>query len=118
MTKLFRVLFGVPLLSFTLFAQQQPSDSVSETLEQLSSSVQQVVTRVAPAIVRVEVVAYSRPDDYDDEEQSATHVVTKRESVASGIVLDPEGYIVTNAHVVKGARRVHVMLGVCPSIQP
>lgn len=108
-TNFLRTLFGVLFLSCTLFAQQ-PSDSGIGTLEQLSSSVQDVVARVAPAIVRVEVVAYSRPDDYDEEEQSATQVVMKRESVASGIVMDSNGYIVTNAHVVKGARRVQVML--------
>jgi serine protease Do len=28
----------------------------------------------------------------------------------SGVILDPDGYIVTNAHVVEGARRVRVML--------
>ena len=108
-TNLLRTLFGFLFLSCILFAQQ-PSDSVIGTLEQLSRSVQGVVARVAPAIVRVEVVGYGRPDDYDEDEQSATQVVTKRESVASGIVVDSNGYIVTNAHVVKGARRVQVML--------
>jgi len=36
--------------------------------------------------------------------------VTRRDSIASGIIWDSNGYIVTNAHVVEGARRVHVIL--------
>ena len=94
----------------SLHAQRQPRRFPTEALEELSSSVQNVVTKVAPAIVRIEVVGYSRADEDDDEEESATHLVSKQESVASGIILDSNGYIVTNAHVVEGARRVRVML--------
>ena len=104
-------LFVGVLLSLTsLHAQRQPRRAPTEALEELSSSVQNVVTKVAPAIVRIEVVGYSRADDDDDEEESATHLVSKQESIASGIILDSNGYIVTNAHVVEGARRVRVML--------
>jgi S1-C subfamily serine protease len=101
---------GVLLFFTSLYAQQQPRGSPTEALEELSSSVQNVVTKVAPAIVRIEVVGYSRANDDDDEEESATHLVSKQESIASGIILDSSGYIVTNAHVVEGARRVRVML--------
>ena len=104
-------LFVGILLSLTsLHAQQQPRRSPTEALEELSSSVQNIVTKVAPAIVRIEVVGYGRANDDYEEEESATTLVSKKESVASGIVLDSNGYIVTNAHVVEGARRVRVML--------
>lgn len=104
-------LFVGVLLSLTsLHAHQQPRRSPTEALEELSSSVQNVVTKVAPAIVRIEVVGYGRANDDYEEEESATTLVSKKESVASGIVLDSNGYIVTNAHVVEGARRVRVML--------
>ena len=101
---------GILLFFTSLYAQQQPRGSPTEALEELSSSVQNVVTKVAPAIVRIEVVGYRRANDDDDEEESATHLVSKHESIASGIILDSSGYIVTNAHVVEGARRVRVML--------
>src|SRR5580700_7306039 len=96
-------LFVGVLLSLTsLHAHQQPRRSPTEALEELSSSVQNVVTKVAPAIVRIEVVGYGRATDDYEEEESATTLVSKKESVASGIVLDSNGYIVTNAHVVEG----------------
>ena len=104
-------LCGGLFLSLTgLYAQQQPHVSDVETLERLSSSVQNVVAKVAPAIVRVEVMGYGRASDEGDEEEFTTHLVTKKESIASGIILDSNGYIVTNAHVVEGARRVRVIL--------
>ena len=72
-----------------------------ETLERLSGSVQNVVTKVAPAIARVEVVGYGRENGEGDDEESASQFLTKKESIASGIIMDSDGYIVTNAHVVK-----------------
>ena len=60
---------GVLLSLTSLHAQRQPRRAPTEALEELSSSVQNVVTKVAPAIVRIEVVGYSRADDDDDEER-------------------------------------------------
>ena len=37
-------------------------------------------------------------------------VVGRQQSTGSGFVIDPEGYILTNAHVVSGARRVQIVL--------
>jgi S1-C subfamily serine protease len=100
--------FILPLAG--LNAQEPAADSHDGTLEQLSSSVQRVVNKVSPAIVRIEVDGYSRGNDDGDDQAPAAHVVTKSKSVASGIILESNGYIVTNAHVVDGARRVRVIL--------
>ena len=91
-------------------AQQQPDDSAIDQLEQLNRSIQRVASKVAPAIVRIDVVGYSQSDG-DLKDKSDTHLVSKKESLASGIILDSDGYIVTNAHVLKGAKRVKVSLG-------
>jgi len=106
------VLFGTFLLSIAnLYSQEMLlHDSDVEALERLSSSVQSVVSKVAPAIVRIEVMGYGRTSDDDDEGAPARHLVTRTNSIASGIIMDPNGYIVTNAHVVEGARRVQVIL--------
>jgi len=104
------VLLGGFILSLTDLNAQEATDSHAEALEQLSSSVQRVVSKVSPAIVRIEVEGYSRGNDDSDDQAPAAHVVTKSKSVASGIILESNGYIVTNAHVVEGARRVRVIL--------
>jgi serine protease Do len=93
-----------------LHAQQPVAASDAEPLKQLSISIQNIVAKVSPAIVRVEVKGYGRVDDDSDDEEPTTHLVTKKESLASGIILESDGYIVTNAHVVSGARRVRVIL--------
>src|SRR5215470_6690408 len=104
-------LFGVVLLSVSnLYSQESSHDLDVKALERLSRSVQSVVSKVAPSIVRIEVLGYGRASDDGDEEEPASHLVTRTDSIASGIILDSNGYIVTNSHVVEGARRVRVIL--------
>jgi len=109
-TRLVRVLFCALLLSVVALSQEASRDSSGQALEWLSSSVQRIVTKVTPAIVRIEVMGYGRESEDNDDEEPTRHLVTRRDSIASGIIVDPKGYIVTNAHVVEGARRVHVIL--------
>ena len=37
-------------------------------------------------------------------------MIGRERSLGSGVIVDPDGYIITNAHVVKGAQRVRVVL--------
>ena len=37
-------------------------------------------------------------------------VIGRQEATGSGFVIDPEGYVMTNAHVVNGAQRVQIVL--------
>ena len=37
-------------------------------------------------------------------------LVTTQRASGSGVIVDPEGFIVTNAHVVRGAERLHVLI--------
>jgi len=37
-------------------------------------------------------------------------VLGRQESIGSGVIIDPDGYIVTNAHVVRGASLVQVKI--------
>ena len=45
---------------------------------------------------------------------TASGSLATRHTGGSGVILDPDGYIVTNAHVVKGARRVQVLISTAP----
>ena len=95
------------LLLLTGLRAQEHTFTPPPALKQLSSAIHAVVARVSPSIVRIEVVAYASSSD---SQRSETHLITKSESIASGVILDPNGYIVTNAHVVEGARRIRVVL--------
>lgn len=43
---------------------------------------------------------------------SSESLLTRQRSSGSGVIIDPDGYVVTNAHVVQGALRVQVLLRV------
>jgi serine protease Do len=37
-------------------------------------------------------------------------VIGRQRAIGSGVIVDPDGYVVTNAHVVTGAQRVQVVV--------
>ncbi len=73
----------------------------------MSSSFETLVKRVSPAVVEVLVAGYGSPDEDDKRGSSA---IGRERSLGSGVIVDPDGYIVTNYHVVKGSDRVRVVL--------
>jgi serine protease Do len=62
---------------------------------------------VHPSVVRVTSVGYRQLEEEESEEPG---IAARQQSSGSGVVIDPDGYIVTNAHVVIGAQRVQVSL--------
>jgi serine protease Do len=77
----------------------------------MSESFENLVRRVSPAVVEVLVTGIGTGDEDDQQTSSAGG---RERSLGSGVIVDPDGYIVTNFHVVKGADRVRVVL--TPSI--
>jgi len=77
-------------------------------LHQLSSSVEQLVKRVSPSVVQVRVSGFGTTEESDSSETAL--VIGRFRSIGSGVIVDPQGYILTNAHVLKGAQRVEVLL--------
>jgi serine protease Do len=75
-------------------------------LRQLDAALKELTAKVSPAVVQVIATGYG-PTGGGVPGQAA--VFARQQGVGSGVVLDPSGYIVTNAHVVKGAERVEVV---------
>ena len=84
----------------------QPRPSPARGLTELSQSLQDLAERVSPSVVQIFVTGYAEPDEDD---QAAERTVLERSS-GSGVIVDPDGYIVTNAHVVERATRIEVEL--------
>jgi len=73
----------------------------------MSGAFETLVRRVSPAVVEVLVTGYGSDDEEDDKASSA---VGRERSLGSGVIIDTDGYIITNFHLVKGADRVRVVL--------
>ena len=95
-----------------LAAQTPPPAAKGNALIEFSGDIRTLSRRVSPAVVQVSVSGYGPLD------QSTGHSVSlfgRQESIGSGVIVDPDGYIVTNAHVVSGAVRIKVAFAGVPS---
>jgi len=88
--------------------QTSQSAHVPDALHQLNDSVEALVQRVSPSVVQIIVSGYGSTED--GGEGQASVVIGKQRSIGSGVIVDPDGYIVTNAHVVKGAEKIEVIV--------
>jgi serine protease Do len=89
-------------------AQSTQRNQSPDALHQLSSSVEELVKRVSPSVVQVLVTGFGPTEEGAGGETEL--VIGRLRSIASGVIVDPEGYILTNAHVLRGAQRVQVVL--------
>jgi len=96
------------ILGLSARAQDQPDRQTPDALHQMSRSFENLVRRVSPAVVEVLVTGYGAADE--EEQQASSSGVGRERSLGSGVIVDPDGYIITNFHVVKGADRVRVVL--------
>jgi serine protease Do len=89
-------------------AQVEPRSSSQNSLRQFNSSLVALTKSVSPAVVQIMVTGYG-PTAGSDKNNNVALIVRQR-AIGSGVIVDPDGYIVTNAHVVEGAQRIRVSL--------
>src|ERR1700730_15356438 len=121
--KLMRFVVIAVLGVVVLAAQTQPP-STPQTAEHnipalslsgLSSSLESLVTRVRPAVVQIFSTGYTAAEEND---ATTTSLLTKQHSIGTGVVVGEDGYVITNAHVVRGARLIQVRLSSLRRDQP
>lgn len=81
-------------------------DSV-DSLQQLSASLEVLSKRVSLGVVQVFSIGYNLDIDHD---RRNTDLLSRGVTSGSGIIIASDGWLVTNAHVVQGARRIQVRL--------
>lgn len=97
------------LLSPRALAAQTPQAvHAPDALHQLDASIEALVQRVAPAVVQIIVTGYGSTEESDRGQTSM--VIGRQRAIGSGVIVDPEGYIVTNAHVLNGAEKIEVFV--------
>lgn len=79
-------------------------------LTALSDATEDLVARVQPGVVQVLATGYGPGAPGRLASASTGSLLTTQRSTGSGVIIDPNGYIVTNAHVIGGAQKVHVVL--------
>jgi serine protease Do len=107
-----RIGFSIALATLILIAcsagqaPQQSSDG--NVLRSLNASLEQVAAKVFPAVVHIEVVSYEPFPEHDTD--TKVQILAKQHASGSGIIVDPDGYVITALHVIEGARRINVEL--------
>jgi serine protease Do len=96
------------LLPNNVAGQTPQGNRPPDVLHQLSDSIEALVQRISPSVVQIQVMGYGATED--TVRGQASLVVGRRQAIGSGVIVDPEGYIVTNSHVVNGAESIEVLV--------
>ena len=96
-------------LSLLLLATIQPAVAEEKdwSLGSLSSEIRTLTERVSPAVVQIYTTSFGPV--MGSIPQGAA-VFGHQQATGSGVILDSSGYIITNSHVVQGAKRIQVRL--------
>ena len=113
MNHLSRLLVSLLMLSVAVPAAAQrpapPTMSAStDPLLRMNEAVDALTKKVWPSVVQILVTSYGAREEGGRNDTNV--VVGRQRSVGSGFVIDPDGYIMTNAHVVNNAQRIQIVL--------
>jgi serine protease Do len=105
-----RILLATAALLCLCFSsgRAQAQGGSTEELRKMDQSMGELIRKVSPSVVQILVSGYGQVEE--GEHGNTGVVIGRQRAIGSGFVIDSSGYIVTNAHVVKGAQRVQVVL--------
>ena len=89
-------------------ASRVPADMLAE----LSDSLQRLARKVSPAVVQIEVSGFGAAEEGGRKDAA---LIVRQHAIGAGIIVDPDGYIMTNAHVIEGAQRIRVVIPAPPA---
>ena len=93
-------------IAVTASAQTSNHNRDLDVLHQFNGAVRKLVSQIEPSVVQVLATGYGPVESSTGN----TAVVGMQQKIGSGVIIDPNGYIVTNAHVIGGAQHVRVLV--------
>jgi serine protease Do len=91
---------------------ERPGTPTPDSLIQLNAALEGLAAKVSRSVVQIAVTGYGPIEENNSTE---TALIVRQRAIGSGVIVDSSGYIMTNAHVVEGARRIRVILPLPPS---
>lgn len=91
-------------------ASSRPEEASLEPLQALNAALGRLAARVSPAVVHIHVESYQPAEAEQEGGGEKIQMLTKQRSAGSGVIVDPDGYILTALHLVDGERRIRVEL--------
>jgi serine protease Do len=88
-----------------------------DVLRQMNTALEELAAKVSPAVVQIQTSGYGPLHDRDGD-RGQTALIVRQHAVGSGVIVDANGYIMTNAHVVEGAQRIRVALPMSSTDSP
>jgi serine protease Do len=102
----FWLLAGCMILSLPLSGQNQSAT----VLKEYDQAIDQIAERAMQSVVEIEVTGYGVPESDKDSGGGQSQALVRQRSLGSGVIVDPDGYIITNNHVVAGALRIRLII--------
>ena len=110
-TRLSYTFLFVCACSTAVYCQEQPvppaAHASSSVLQEFDHAIDEVAEKAMRSVVEIDVTGYGVPEQ---DESNSSQLLQRQRSLGSGVIVDPDGYIVTNNHVVAGALRIRVTL--------